>query len=75
MNFEKKIEHKSEFIIVFYLMQMTLSNLRYFKAELLENYVFPYIELASQSQDEYVKSSLNRAELIFLNFIRTAVER
>lgn len=54
---------------------MTLSNLEYLKEELLENYIFPYIELAYQSEDELVASSLNRAELIFLIFVRNAVER
>lgn len=54
---------------------MTLSNLEYFKDEILKNFVFPYIETASQSEDELVQSSLSRVELIFVTFVQSAVER
>ncbi|CAL1298988.1 unnamed protein product, partial [Larinioides sclopetarius] len=56
------------------ITMMMLSNLEYFRDEVLEHFLFPYVEAAFQSEDELVSSSIIRIKLIFLNFMKTAIE-
>ncbi|GBN68700.1 Dynein heavy chain 10, axonemal [Araneus ventricosus] len=56
------------------IARMMLSNLEYFRDEVMEHFLFPYVEAAFQSKDELVTSSIIRIKLIFLNFMKTAIE-
>ncbi|GIZ04836.1 dynein-1-alpha heavy chain, flagellar inner arm I1 complex [Caerostris extrusa] len=57
------------------LTAMVLSNLEYFRDEILQHFIFPYVEAAFKSEDEMVTSSILRIKLIFVNFMRSALER
>ncbi|GFY40926.1 dynein-1-alpha heavy chain, flagellar inner arm I1 complex [Trichonephila inaurata madagascariensis] len=57
------------------LKTMMISNLEYFRDEILENYIYPYVEMAFKSEEELITSSILRIKLIFVNFITSALER
>ncbi|GIY83831.1 dynein heavy chain 10, axonemal [Caerostris darwini] len=56
------------------LTAMMLSNLEYFSDEILQHFIFPYVEAAFKSEDEMVTSSILRIKLIFVNFMKSALE-
>ncbi|GFT72631.1 dynein-1-alpha heavy chain, flagellar inner arm I1 complex [Nephila pilipes] len=53
---------------------MMITNLEYFRDEILENFIFPYVETAFKSKDELITSSIIRIKLIFVNFMTSAIE-
>ncbi|XP_055946981.1 dynein axonemal heavy chain 10-like [Argiope bruennichi] len=56
------------------LTKMMLLNLEYFKDEVMEQFLYPYVDAAFQSKDELITSSIIRIKLIFLTFMKSAME-